>query len=484
MDAEEKSIFSKIFAPQSITIVGISRTNGGLGGKFFLHNLKRAGFAGKIYLINPVAKEIDGMPVYPNIHSLPEAVDLAIICTPAKLVPALMEECRLRGIKNIYILSAGFKELGTREGVSLEEEVKRVAKDGGLYVVGPNCMGPYVPASKFMLWGQIPGKSGNFAFVSQSGTLTQRLTEYAYFSEIGLSKAISFGNAAVLDSSDYLEYLAEDEETKIIGFYLESVKEGNRFLDLARRINPQKPLLVWKGGETPAGSGAVASHTGNLSGKNEIWDRALNQAGVLRLHSLEEIYATAMAFLYLPRPRGRKVFILGGGGGNSVFYADICLHHGLQVLPLRGVAQQKISSLVPEVGSFTRNPVDAWRAYYDSEFMQKVLEIAFSAPDLNIVILDRLIPRATYATPEGEDSLAIIINFLQKNCQRKPIAVIIDGSGEDPFWAAEAAKLRQQFCRAGIPAYSSLRLAAQALAHLCSYFERYAENNPLDKIEN
>lgn len=477
MDAEKRYIFSKIFAPQSIAIVGISRTNGGLGGKFFLNNLKRAGFAGKIYLINPVAKEIDGLAVYPNILSLPEAVDLAIICTPAKLVPYLMEECRQRGIKNIYILSAGFKELGTKEGISLEEEIKKVAKYGNLHVVGPNCMGPYVPASKLMLWGQIPGKPGNFAFISQSGTLTQRMTEYAYFSGIGLSKAISFGNAAVLDSSDYLEYLAEDEETKIIGFYLESVKEGNRFLDLARRISPQKPLLVWKGGETPAGSGAVASHTGNLSGKNEIWDRALKQAGALRLYSLEEIYATAMAFLYLPRPQGRNVFILGGGGGNSVFYADICLRHGLQVPPLAGVTLQKISSLVPEVGSFARNPVDAWRAYYDPEFMQQVLEIVFSAPDLDIVILDRLIPRPTYATPDAQDSLPTIINFLQKNRHRKPIGVVIDGSGEDPLLAAEAAKLRQQFCQAKIPAFSSFSLAARALEHLCYYSERFAKKN-------
>ncbi|MGC8810935.1 MAG: acetate--CoA ligase family protein [bacterium] len=481
MNAEKKRVFSKIFAPQSIAIVGISRTNGGLGGKFFLNNLKRAGFEGRIYLVNPVAKEIDGLPVYPNIYSLPEAVDLAIICTPAKLVPSLMEECRRRGIMNIYILSAGFKELGTREGINLEEEIKKVAKEGSLHVIGPNCMGPYVPASKLMLWGQIPGKAGKFAFISQSGTLTQRMTEYAYFSGIGLSKAISFGNAAVLDSSDYLEYLAEDEETKIIGFYLESVKEGKRFLDLARRISPQKPLLVWKGGETPAGSGAVASHTGNLSGRKEIWDKALRQAGALRLYSLEEIYATAMAFLYLPSPPGRKVFILGGGGGNSVFYADICLRYGLQVPPLRGEAQQKISTLVPEVGSFARNPVDAWRAYYDPEFMQTILEIVFSAPDLDIIILDRLIPRATYATPEEKDSLPLIIDFLQKNRYRKPIAVVIDGSGEDPSLAAEAAKMRQQFCQAKIPAFSSLPLAAQALAHLCSYSEKYCGEKNIRK---
>ncbi len=480
MNSAKRIALSKIFAPQSIAIVGISRTNGGLGGQFFLKNLKRAGFAGKVYLINPAAKEIEGLPVYPNISSLPEVVDLAIICTPAKLVPSLMEECRQRGLKNIHILSAGFKELGTKEGIFLEEEIKKVAEAGDLLVIGPNCMGPYVPSSKLMLWGQIPGKAGNFAFISQSGTLTQRMTEYAYFSGIGLSKAISFGNAAVLDSSDYLEYLGEDEETKIIGFYLESIKEGKRFLDLARQINPRKPLLIWKGGESSAGSGAIVSHTGNLSGKKEIWHRALKQAGVVHLYSLEEIYTTAMAFLYLPWPRGRRVFILGGGGGNSVFYADVCWRQGLQVPALTGEAQQKISSLVREVGSFARNPVDAWRAYYDAQFRQEILEIVFSIPDLDIILIDYLIPRLTYATPEEKDSRPLLIDYLQRNRYRKPIAVIIEGSGEDPFLAMEAAQLRQQFCQAGIPAYSSLRLAAQALANFCSYCERYPENASLN----
>jgi acyl-CoA synthetase (NDP forming) len=323
-----------------------------------------------------------------------------------------------------------------------------------------------------MLWGQIPAESGSLAFLSQSGTLTQRMSEHAHFMGMGISKAVSFGNAAVLDSTDYIDYLADDAETKVIGLYLESVRDGQRFLDLARRINQTKPLVLWKGGVTPSGAGAVASHTGTLSGEDRIWENGLRQAGITRVRSLEEIAGTAMAFLTLPPPRGRRLFILGGGGGNSVYYADICIRVGLQVPPLKGETRDKITALLPAVGSFARNPVDAWKSFYDPDFMGQILEVVFEDPDLDMIILDRLIPRMTYATLENQDATQAAIVYLQKNRSRKPLVAVIDGGGEDPYLAGEAARLRQRYCQAGIPAYPSLPLAARALAHLEAYFEK------------
>jgi acyl-CoA synthetase (NDP forming) len=472
MEPDQRRVFEKIFLPESVAIVGISRAYTGLGGQFFLKNLQRAEFPGRIYLINPTAGEINGMRAFPSISALPEAVDLAIVCVPAQFVPSVLEECSRKGVHNIHILSSGFKELGTPGGSQLEEELRRVALRGGLNIVGPNCMGPYVPKSRLMLWGQIPAKSGSLAFLSQSGTLTQRMSEHGHFMGIGISKAVSFGNAAVLDSTDYIDYLADDAETKVIGLYLESVRDGQRFLNLARRINQTKPLVLWKGGETPSGAGAVASHTGTLSGEDRIWENGLRQAGITRVRSLEEIAGTAMAFLTLPPPRGRRLFILGGGGGNSVYYADICIRVGLQVPPLKGETRDKITALVPAVGSFARNPVDAWRSFYDPDFMKQILEVVFEDPDLDMIILDRLIPRMTYATPENQDATQAAIVYLQKNRSRKPLVAVIDGSGEDPYLAGEAARLRQRYCQAGIPAYPSLPLAARALAHLGAYFEK------------
>lgn len=230
--------------------------------------------------------------------------------------------------------------------------------------------------------------------------------------------------------------------------------------------------MLWKAGETPSGAGAVASHTGTLSGEDRIWENGLRQVGITRVRSLEEIAGTAMAFLNLPPPRGRRLFILGGGGGNSVYYADICIRSGLQVPPLKGETRDRITALLPAVGSFARNPVDAWRSFCDPDFMKQILEVVFEDPDLNMIILDRLIPRMTYAIPEEKDTTQAAIVYLQKNRSRKPLVAVIDGSGEDPYLAGEAARLRQRYCQAGIPAYPSLPLAARALAHLGAYFEK------------
>jgi acyl-CoA synthetase (NDP forming) len=289
---------------------------------------------------------------------------------------------------------------------------------------------------------------------------------------MGISKAVSFGNAAVLDSTDYLEYLAEDEDTRVIGLYLESVRDGRRFLEVARRVNRKKPMVLWKGGETSSGAGAVASHTGTLAGEDRVWENGLRQAGITRARSLEEVVGTAMAFSYLPPPKGRRLFILGGGGGNSVYYADICMRAGLQVPPLTGDTRDKISGMVPSVGSFARNPVDAWRAFYDPEYMSRMLEIVFEDPALDMILLDRLIPRMTYASPEEKDTSQITIQYLRENRHRKPLVAVVDGAGEDPYLAGESAGLRQRYCRAGIPAYPSLPLAAQALARVAAYYKR------------
>ena len=455
-----------------MAIVGISRTYTGLGGQFFLKNLLRAEYPGKIYLINPTAAEISGIKAYPDISALPEPVDLAILCVPAQFVPSVLDECTRKGVRGIHILSSGFKELGTPEGIRLEEEIRRVSLQGGLKVIGPNCMGPYVPQSRLMLWGQVPATPGSMAFLSQSGTLTQRVSEHGHFAGMGISKAVSFGNAAVLDSTDYLEYLEGDEETKVIGLYLESVRDGRRFLKVARRVNQVKPMVLWKGGETASGAGAVASHTGTLAGEDRVWENGLRQAGITRARSLEEVVGTAMAFSYIPPPKGRRLFILGGGGGNSVYYADICIRVGLQVPPLTGETRDKISALVPAVGSFARNPVDAWKAFHNPGYMSQILEIVFEEPDLDMIILDRLIPRMTYASAEDHNTSQMAIDYLQKNRHRKPLVAVIDGAGEDPTLAAEAAQLRQRYCRAGIPAYPSLPLAAMALARVAAYYGR------------
>jgi acyl-CoA synthetase (NDP forming) len=474
MDAELKNSFDHMFSPRSLAIVGISKSEGGIG-HFYLENLERAGFQGRIYLVNPSAPEIRGRQAYARISDLPEPVDLVIICVPARFVLSLLSECIAKGIRNIHLFTAGFKELGTPEGRQLEKELYQKAREGKVNIMGPNCMGPYVPSSGLMLYGQIPAGPGGLAFLAQSGSLTQRMTEYAHFMNFGISKAVSFGNATVLDSTDYLEYLEEDDRTRAVAFYLESVSDGRRFLKVAERVNRRKPLIVWKGGETAIGAGAAASHTGTLAGEDRVWDHALRQIGAVRVHSLEETAAAALAFLRLPEPKGRRLFILGGGGGNSVYYADICLGLRLQIPPLTGITRKEISAMVPSVGSFALNPVDAWQSFHDPDFLIRILELIYEDPDYDMIILDRLILRKVYATPENPENVPAVIAYLKKNRGRKPLVVVVDGQGDDFFLAEQAIKLRRRFTEAGIPAYASLPLAARALSHLAAYYEKRYE---------
>jgi acetyltransferase len=182
-----------------------------------------------------------------------------------------------------------------------------------------------------------------------------------------------------------------------------------------------------------------------------------------------------MAFLRLPPTRGRRLFILGGGGGNSVYYADICLGLGLQIPPLTDVTREKISSLIPMVGSFALNPVDAWQSFHDPDLLGRILELIYNDPNFDMIILDRLIHRKVYATPENPDNIPISIEYLKKNRGRKPLVVVVEGQGDDLFLASEAIQLRRLFSEAGIPAYASLPLAARALSHLADYYERKPE---------
>jgi acyl-CoA synthetase (NDP forming) len=288
-----------MFYPRSVALVGVSANPAGFGATGFLMQLRRVGFPGGIYPVNPKAAEIQGLKTYPDLKSIPEVVDLVTVAVPAPRVPEVLEDCIAAGVKNVHIFSSGFSETGEEEGQQLETRITEIIRRGGLRVVGPNCMGIYVPASKLTAFGADPAGSGPVAFISQSGGHANFLTRYAQGLGIRFSKVISFGNACGLQALDFLEYLAEDTETKIITMYLEGIKNGNEFTRLVRAINRTKPVIVWKGGLTESGSRAVASHTGSLAGEGRVWDAFFAQTGAVRVNSLEEIVDVVMAFQHL-----------------------------------------------------------------------------------------------------------------------------------------------------------------------------------------
>ena len=466
----------KFFYPAHVAVIGASAGDYKFGGTSFLMKLQEGGFPGKLYPINPRAQEIRGLKAYPDLPSLPQVPDLAIVCVAARLVPAILEDCARMGLRHIHILTSGFKETGLAEGKLLEERIVATAKAKGLRVIGPNCMGPYCPSAGLTAWGAIPGLSGSVGIISQSGGLTQRLTEYTSSLGIGVDKAVSFGNAAVLDSTDFLEIMAEDKDIRVIAMYLESVKDARKLLQTAKAANQKKPVILWKGGESQAGAATAASHTGAMAGSQKMWQALYRQTGVTRVSSMNECVDAIMAFSLLSVPAGRGVFLIGGGGGNSVAYSDTFNRHGFEVPPLSEQTMEFLRRSVPTAGSIAGNPLDMWRTFIDADYLAQVLELGYKDCAVSIIVVDRLIPRMAYHFPDLTDPTPETIAFLQNRQHAKPTVFTIDSDGGDPELADTGARLRAQYCRAGIPAFPSARRAARALRHLYNYHTRQKSN--------
>lgn len=457
------------FRPKSIAIIGVSRSVSSFGGMSFLDHFLKAGYPGTIYPINPRATEVLGIKAYPDLRSIPEIPDLVIIAVQAAAVPAVLEECGRLGIRYIHILSAGFSELGSDGGSALEKEVGAIALRNHLLIMGPNCMGPYCPSAKLMAWGAIPGKDGTLGIISQSGGITQRLTEQVSSLGVGVSKAASIGNAVVLDSPDFLDYMAGDRNINVIALYLESVRDGRRLFDLARTVSPRKPIILLKGGQTEIGAATVASHTGNMAGNQRLWNTFFEQTGVTPVYSINEWADAIMAFSRLPEARGDGLFIVGGGGGNSVIFSDRAVRERFAVPRLSRQSMEKIHPLVPAAGSIAGNPLDLWESFVNGDLLCNLLDVAYNDPGIHLVIVDRLIPRIAFHSAEMPDPTPQIIDFIRTHKERKPTVFTIDYDGGDLELNTKGVTLRHRFCEAGIPAYPSFERAIRALSHFRKY---------------
>ena len=431
--------------------------------------LQEGGYPGKLYPVNPRAKEIVGLTSYPDVLALPEVPDLAMVCVSATYVPSVLEQCAEIGLRHIHILSSGFSETGREEGCQLEAQIAAVAAKNNLLIIGPNCMGPYCPSAHLTAWGAIPGLSGRVGVISQSGGLTQRLTEYMYHLGIGVAWAVSAGNGTVLNPTDFLEAMVADDRIDVIAMYLESVADGRRLLNIVRQANLRKPIIIWKGGESAAGAATAASHTGAMSGEKRLWEAFYRQTGVTAVRSMYACIDAIMAFSMLPAPGGRGVFIIGGGGGNSVSYSDTCVSEGLEVPPLSGTTMESLRRSVPLAGSIAGNPLDMWLTFTDAGYLAGVLKLAYQDPAVSMVVVDRLIPRKAFHMPEMADPNPEVIAFIKNENHTKPTVFTIDADGGDTDLAEKGAALRAEFCSAGIPVYPTMRRAARALSHLYQY---------------
>lgn len=374
---------SIFFSPGSIAVIGASEKPG-IGKTIFTNIAKH--FKGKIYPVTPSNPTVGGLVAFKSVLDIPGAVDLAVVAAPSRFTPAVMEEVGRKKIKGAIIVSAGFKEVD-EEGARLEKEVGEIAKKYGIRVIGPNCLGIMSLSRDNMMnstFLKVTPSYGSVALVSQSGAICAATVEDAGAQNIGFSKVISMGNKVDMDESDVLELLADDEDTRVIVMYLEDIRDGSRFMDIAKRMTTEKkkPVIVLKAGRTAEGAKAAASHTGALGGSDANYEAAFAQCGVIRVDTMGELFDLATAFSKQPLPDG-GVVIVSNAGGPAIISTDACSKYGLKMADISSI-RDAIQQVIPAYGS-PRNPVDI---VGDADFnrFEKALNLVLAHPNVGSVV--------------------------------------------------------------------------------------------------
>jgi acyl-CoA synthetase (NDP forming) len=394
-----------------------------------------------------------------------------------------LESCLAKGIQAAIVLSAGFSEAG-EEGRRLEGELVRII-DKGIRVIGPNCFGIYCPRGGLTVipGPRFPQESGPVGLVTQSGLFAEMIVLQTRGLGIRYSKLISYGNARDLNEADFFEYLADDPDTKIITAYIEGVKQGRRFLEVVRRTSKVKPVLIWKGGLTNAGSRAASSHTGSLAGSETVWNTFVVQSGAIRIDTMDDLIDSMIAFLHLLPRCGRRIALLSGSGGGAVIGADACERMGLE-LPLFPVEiQQKITSFLPPIGTSVRNPVDLADPHPPPKVLAAILEAVAGCEQIDAIILGRMFlsvkgPSLVLGTPksfeQGREELRDIPLMIKKKFGKPVIMTLSEevADAEMIEFEADRRNLRNYYLTHGIPVYPTLERAIKALTNVVKYQER------------
>lgn len=462
-----------VFHPRSVAVVGSLRDINSPAVRY-LRQFKELGFGGKLYAVsrNTTENAAGVCPCYQDLKEIPEPVDYVIACIPVGALLELVDECATKLVRVIHIYTARLSETSDPRLQSLEREIVNRAREAGMRVIGPNCMGVYCPESRMTFRFEFPREAGPVAFLSQSAGNTGHLVSMGTRRGLRFSKIISYGNGADLNESDFLEYLTDDPHTKIIALYVEGVKEGRRFLNALVAAAKRKPVVVMKGGVFGAGARAAASHTASLAGSQVGWDVALRQAGVIRVGSVEEMADVLLALAFLKAPRGRKVALLCGGGGDTVSSADQCERAGLVVPPMPQEAREQIKKVTPELHGIVNNPIDS-SSIGDQSVFDRACELLASHSATDLVVCDTQVAWRL-GFHNGMDRIRRMVDIFVKigKTSSKPLVVIVylPDSVDVQTWTS-LVEQQDRCCQAGIPVYSSLERAIGALAKYVHYYE-------------
>jgi acetate---CoA ligase (ADP-forming) len=460
---QKNTSLDNYFYPTSIAVFGVTEAPNSFGARL-IRALKAFGFTGKIFAINNSGDQIMEYKIHRSVLEIPDPIDLAVICIPARFCPAAVEDCLKKGIKSALVLSAGFAEFG-EEGRKLEQELTRISKKG-IRIIGPNCFGIYCPSGHMTMvpGGGFPQESGGVGLIAQSGTFSEVIIVCSVGQGIRFSKAISYGNACDVNESDLLDYMMNDDQTRIFMSYTEGVQDGRRFFDIARRNSHKKPIIIWKVGLTRVGGAAAASHTGSLAGGTTAWDTFFRQTHAIKVNNQDELIDTAIGFSCIPSGCGKRVALISGGGGGTVVGADAAELAGLEIPPFPEDTMTKLKALIPAVGTAIRNPLDTGNPHPSLKMFREVLETIAASDATDVIVIRRIFFSlkvsnmfgGTAAPPMEQQQEMLDIPVEVKNKYGKPILIILDNdltALEYLDMEGDRRKIRDYFFAHGIPTF-------------------------------
>ena len=463
------SKLDKAFNPEVVVVFGDKKASGFM----WLNSMKN--FKGKLYSVqldpNEIAEiEKMGITNFTSLADVPEHVDYAVCAVPRKVAPFIVADCVKYSVTALTLFTAGFAETGTEDGREAQDQIFKLAREGGLTLIGPNCMGLHNPSRGVCFFpGQPTYEGGAVGFASQSGSHGNSFSVAAPDNGLPISKMVSFGNGIILENADYLEYFARDDETKVIAMYVEGLQDGRRFFSLLREVTKKKPVVIWKGGQTDDGKRATASHTASLAESMAVWEAAARQTGCVLVGSLEEAIDAVKALVYLPPFTGGACGLTGGAGGQSVSITDAFGKAGLQVPRLSDASYQKLADFFSLVGASFSNPIDMGSNRTE---IDTILNILAEDDKIDVIVMQMALTtmgRSRSAVDTQLDAL-----FRLKERTSKPlVAVPVSPAPLDQ--AAEIKELNAKLVAAGIPYYPSYERAAAGLKNALDFHRSQAE---------
>ena len=460
-----------IFHRKSVAVVGASN-DPRKWGNMYLDILLEFEFKGKVYAVNPNESHVLGLETNPSLGDIRESVDYVISTIAAERCPELMEQCVKKGVKVVQFFTARLAETGEPDRIALERKILEIARRGGIRVLGPNCMGIYCPEENLSFRYNFPRESGHVGCFFQSAGNTAELIYRAAIRGVRFSKVIHYGNASDLNESDFMDYLAKDSQTTIIGAYVEGVRDGPRFYESLKRAAREKPVAIYKPGRTEAGARALTSHTASLSGSAEIWDGLCHQAGAIRVESVEELGDMLIAFQFFPPPKGRRVGLMGSGGGGSISASDECEIMGLTLPRLTAEQREEVKKFAPYTWVLINNPLDS-SVTGSLDVTAKSIELIARDDRVDFIIYDAGTEWMLDRRQGVEDMQTIVdigLNVLHR--VGKPLAMIIRSADCPEDWRWRASVEAQERCiKDGLPVFPTTLRAVRAISRLIRYYE-------------